>query len=48
MIITFVQIVTYIFAPMFKDWTSEIYKKRIYNDEYEKYVDPEHDRQNDV
>lgn len=32
----------YIFAPMFKDWTSEIYKERIYNDEYEKYVDPEH------
>lgn len=32
----------YIFAPMFKDWTPEEYKSRIYNEEYEKYVDPAH------
>lgn len=32
----------FIFAPMFSGWTDEMYKSRIYNGDYEKYVDTAH------
>jgi hypothetical protein len=32
----------HIYAPMFADWTPDDYQQRIYNGDFDKYVDPEH------